>query len=196
MKILLIPIISIAVFKLPFFVVAGLVVVQIILGFCFHFTLRQQLLDLRPVLYYAVLLIFTKLIGAAFAKQLPGDFLPTLIMLLKLFCVMQTASLVFRTSTPLQLRESLEKIELGIRKVFHLKRRTPVAEALALFICFIPQVSKNWEMCKKAWFARGGKKSLKMLIVLLPVLFSVGMKQAYNSARARSARRLPGRIPA
>ena len=36
------------------------------------------------------------------------------------------------------------------------------------------------------WF--GGRKSLRMFAVLLPVFFSVGMKQAYNSAKAISVR--------
>ena len=50
------------------------------------------------------------------------------------------------------------------------------------------QVSKNWQQTTRAWKARGGRKSLRMFAVLLPVFFSVGMKQAYNSARAISAR--------
>ena len=101
---------------------------------------------------------------------------------------MQTASLVFKTTTGLQIRQALEQMELAVRKIFHLKPATPVAQALALFVCFIPQVSKNWAQIKKAWFARGGKKSIKMLVVLLPVLFSVGMKQAYNYSRALMVR--------
>ena len=171
-KILFIPVISILVFKLPAPVSAGLFAAQVILSFCLHFTLKEQLYDLRAVLYYAVILFFIKLAGAIFFKSY--DFLPSLIMLLKLLCVMQTASIVFKTSTSLQLREAFGK--------------NPVSQALALFICFIPLVSKNWELTKRAWIARGGKKSLRMLVVLLPVLFSVGMKQAYNSARALSIR--------
>ena len=107
---------------------------------------------------------------------------------------MQTASLLFKTSTSLQIREGLEKMELAIRKTFHLKPliegrpNTPVAQTVSLFICFIPQVSKNWQQAERAWKARGGRKSLHMFAVLLPVFFSVGMKQAYNSARAISAR--------
>ena len=174
-KLLLMPVISLAVFTLPWQFALGLTLVQIILSFCLHISLREQLLSLRPVLYYSLILIFSMLIGAAFAKQMPQDFLPTLIMLLKLFCIMQTACLVLKTSTSLQIRQALEK--------------APFGQVLTLFICFIPQVSKNWEQIKKAWYARGGKKSLRMLLVLLPVLFSVGMKEAYNTSRALLARK-------
>ena len=178
LKILAVPVISIAVFALPWQTALVLCLVQIILSFCLHISFREQFVYLRAVLYYAAILIFAKFIGAVISKQLLQDFLqdflPTLIMLLKLFCVMQTASLVFKTTTPLQIRQALKK--------------APFAHALTLFICFIPQVTKNWEQIKKAWFARGGKKNLLMLIVLLPVLFSVGMKQAWNTTRALYAR--------
>lgn len=167
-KILLIPLVSIAVFRLPWFISLFLFVTQTVLGFSLHFTIREQLCDLKAVIYYAVILLLINLITKT-------ELLPSLTLLLKLFCVMQTASLVFKTSTSLQLREAFGK--------------SKISEALALFICFIPQVSKNWEQIKKAWLARGGKKSLRMLITLLPVLFSTGMKQAWNTARALTIRK-------
>jgi biotin transport system permease protein/energy-coupling factor transport system permease protein len=165
------------------------------------------------VIYYAILLVIAKIIGSL-AQAISSSTLywpdfyqfvfiarsffiaekETWLLLLKLFCVMPSASLVFKTSTSLQLREGLEKIELTIRKFLHLKtkktgaQKAPVAQTLSIFICFIPQVSKNWQQSTRAWKARGGKKSLRMLVVLLPVFFSVGMKQAYNSARAISIR--------
>ena len=169
-KILFLPAVSIAVFMLPWQVAVMVVGLQTIAGFLLHLTPREQLCDLQAVLYYATFLIFAKLAGALFTHTLTTDFftdfIPTLLLLLKLLCVM----------------------ELAIRRFSHMPLRTPAAQMLALFICFIPQVSKNWAQSKKAWLARGGKKGLRMLIVLLPVLFCVGMKQAYNSARAITIR--------
>lgn len=191
-KILFLPLVSILVFMLPWQLALVLICLQTLAGILLHLTLQEQLCDLQAVLYYAALLIFAKLVGALFTHNLNKDFftdfIPTLLMLLKLFCLMQTASLVFKTSTSLQIRQGLEQMELAVRRFFHMPLRTPVAQMQALFICFIPQVSKNWTQSQKAWFARGGKKDIRMLIVLLPVLFSVGMKQAYNSARAISIR--------
>ena len=188
-KILFIPVVSIAVFNLPFYFALGLCLAQIILAFILRFTIREQLRDLKAVLYYASFLIFTKLIGNVASGQLEiSGFIrnetETWILLLKLLCVMQSASLLFKTSTSLQIRESLEYVEMKIRR----KRKAPVAQAVSLFICFIPQVSKNWRQAELVWKARSGRKTLKMFVVLLPVFFSVGMKQAYNSARAISAR--------
>ena len=192
-KILVIPAVSIAAFYLPPVFALCILALQTLVSFVLRFTVREQLADLRPVIYYAVLLFIAKLIGSAAVVISGGtfywkDFLisekETWLLLLKLFCVMQSASLVFKTSTSLQIREGLEKIEITITR----KKKAPVAQTLSIFICFIPQVSKNWQQATRAWKARGGKKSLRMLVVLLPVFFSVGMKQAYNSARAISIR--------
>ena len=105
-------------------------------------------------------------------------------LLAKLFCMMQSASLFFKTSTSLELRNGIELIEYRIRKIFHLKEKTVFTNTVYMFLNFIPQISQIWAKTKCAWIARGGKKSVKMYAVLLPVLFSVGMKKAYNTARA------------
>ncbi len=212
-KIILIPVISVGIFYLPPYFVVALIALQTLVSFLLHFTLREQVRDLKAVFYYAVFLIFVKIIGNLLAAISMGslasfevsvflqvllDFLvsekETWLLLLKLFCVIQTASLIFKTSTSLQIREGLEVMELAVRRSLHLKPlvddrpNAPIAQAVSLFICFIPQVSKNWQQAERAWKARGGRKSLRMFAVLLPVFFSVGMKQAYNSARAISAR--------
>ena len=212
-KILLLPFISLSVFYLPPYFALALISLQTLVSFLLHFTLREQARDLKAVFYYAVFLIFVKIIGnlasaisaaslaafelAAFPQTLLSFLISekeTWLLLLKLFCIIQTASLIFKTSTSLQIREGLEIMELAVRRSLHLKPvvdgrpNAPVAQAVSLFICFIPQVSKNWQQAECAWKARGGRKTLRMFIVLLPVFFSVGMKQAYNSARAISAR--------
>ena len=212
-KILLLPLISLSIFYLPLYFSLILIALQTLVSFLLRFTVREQARDLKAVFYYAVFLIFVKIIGSLTAAISEGSLTAfelaafpqtvlsflisekeTWLLLLKLFCIMQTASLIFKTSTSLQIREGLETMELAVRRCLHLKPlvddspNTPVAQTVSLFICFIPQVSKNWQQAERAWKARGGRKSLRMFIVLLPVFFSVGMKQAYNSARAISAR--------
>ena len=213
-KILLIPVVSIAVFKLPVYFAAGFFLAQMLTAFALRFTVREQLQDLKAVLYYALFLIIAKICGTIISGIIEKTFevielstLPKLVtdffiseketgvLLLKLLCVMQSASLLFKTSTSLQIREGLEAIELKFRKIPHFhhkndekRQNAPIAQTLSLFICFIPQVSKNWQQAERAWQARGGRRSLRMFIVLLPVFFSVGMKQAYNTARAISVR--------
>ena len=197
-KILIIPIINILFFILPYQFALALIVFQTILAFSLQLTFKEQLADLRAVLYYAVLLLFVKVLTFIFTYVFGSSSLPlnwdtvllyikgekhTLFMLLKLFCVMQSASLVFKTSTSLEIREGVGKIEYAITK------KNTLTDGIFLFVSFIPSVSKIWKQSTRAWYARGGKHNIRMYLVLLPVLFSVGMKEAYNKARAVSIRK-------
>lgn len=185
-KIIFIPIINILFLCLPPYFSVGLVLIQFVLACVLKFTIGEQLTDLKPIIYYAVLLFIFQIFGWLFsgAKDFMAYFSwenekDTILLLVKLFAVMQSASLVFKTSTSLEIRD-------GIGKVFG--RKSLITNAISMFLNFLPMVSKIWMESKKAWYARGGKKSLKMYITLLPVLFSVGMKKAYNSTKAISIR--------
>ena len=202
-KILIIPVINILFFCLPPYFAAVFIIIQFFIAFSLHFTFREQFADVRAVLYYSVLLIFVKLLTLFFTevgtkgmsqfmldicewdfwKQWLVQQKETGYMLLKLFCVMQSASIVFKTSTSLEIREGVGKIE------YALTHKNTVTDGIFLFVSFIPLVSKIWKQSERAWLARGGKHSIKMYCVLLPVLFSVGMKEAYNKARAVSVRK-------
>ncbi len=193
-KILLIPVLGIVFFNLPLYFSVGLIAVQFTIACCLHFTIREQLEDCKPVGYYAVLLYATRYIGFSisrgFMQALPlclSD-ITVPVMLIKLLCVMQSASLIFKTSTSLEIREGIGTIETAIRNILPVSKKNTVTDTVALFVCFIPMVHAIWLEAKRAWFARHGKHSIKMYGVLLPLLFSVGMKKAYNSAKAIAAR--------
>lgn len=184
-KIVFIPIVNILFLCLPPMFSVVLMVMQIVLAFLLGFSLREQLSDLRPVFFYAILVAFVQLVGFVSGGFPSGYFSwesekDTVLLLVKLFAIMQSASLVFKTSTSLELRE-------GIGKLFG--QNSDFTNAIAMFLNFIPMVGIVWQQSKRAWFARGGKQNVKMYVTLLPVLFSVGMKKAYNAARAVSVRR-------
>lgn len=191
-KILLIPAVNILFFLLPYYFSVGLFFVQLATCFYLRFTIKEQLNDLKPVIYYAVLLYFTTFIGQFFTSSFNlklsvintfSNF-ESLKMLLKLFCIMQCASIIFKTSTTLQIREGIGQIETFIRKLLPVSKKNKFTNAISLFMCFIPLVYRNWEQCKRAWFARRGKKTIFMFLTILPVFFSVGIKQAWNTSRA------------
>lgn len=194
-KILFIPVINILFLFLPAYFCLFLIILQISISFLLKFSFKQQLADLKPVIFYAFLLFLMEVFTCIFSEQ--STFAQrfnfqtqkeSIFLLLKLFCMMQSASLVFKTSTSLQLRDGIEKIELFIRKILHLKNKSTFTNAISMFLNFIPMVTKIWAQTQKAWFARGGKKSVKMYLTLLPILFSVGMKKAWNTARAMEVR--------
>ena len=193
-KLLLIPALNIIVFNLPFEVAVGLILIQTILLSCLRFNFREQFADLKPVLYYAVFLYLSSFIARAFQTDLKEAFsetmanTETLKMLVKLFCMMQGASIIFKTSTTLQLREGINQIETFIRKILPVSKENKFSNILAVFFCFIPMVFRNWEKAKTAWYARGGKTGLRMLRSILPVFFSIGLKQAWLLSKAIRAR--------
>mgnify|MGYP003477930195 CR=1 FL=1 len=60
-KILLLPVFSLLVFNLNEFFTIFLVVTQIILCFNLKFSVKEQITDIKPVLFYGVMLIFAKI---------------------------------------------------------------------------------------------------------------------------------------
>ena len=196
-KILFIPVVNILFLFLPVYFCLSLIVVQLIFAFLLNFPVKQQLADLKPVIYYSFLLLVIEIFNCLFSTEVTFSQRfnfqtqkDTLFLLAKLFCMMQSASLVFKTSTSLQLRDGIETIELFVRKTFHLKNKSSFTNVIAMFLNFIPMVTKIWAQAQRAWFARGGKKAIKMYLTLLPVLFSVGMKKAWNTSRAIEVRSL------
>ena len=189
-KILFIPALSAAVLKSPFYVAAVFCLLQIALASFLRFTIKEQLKDLAPAVFYAVLLYSTNFLAHWASSDLKESFVTvfknkeTLFMLLKLFCLMQASSLVFRTSTTLQIREGIGTLESALRKILPVSKKNSFTNMLSLFICFIPLVFKNWNQCSRTWKTRAGKRTLRMYLTLLPVFFSTGIKQAWNMARA------------
>ncbi len=211
-KILIIPIISVLFFFLPIYFSVALIFAQTVLCFVLHFTFKEQLRDFKVVFYYAIFLYTTYFIGDFLSKYIPqlssdfdGEVLPffqilktsfinvifdfnTASMLIKLFCVMQTSSIVFKTTTTLEIRQGVESIETAIRKILPVSKKNKFTNTISLFLCFIPMVFEIFSQSKRAWIARGGKNNLKMYMTILPILFSVGLKKAYNQARAIAIR--------
>ena len=192
-KLLFIPVISILVFCLPPQICLALIIVQLLLALSLRFSLLEIISDLRPVFFYFFILLIVEIFSVIF------EILPffvssdlnsikislinhfswelqknTVFMLMKILCLFQTTSLMFKTSTQLQIKECFENI----------KFLSGFALVLSMFINFIPMTSKMWKQIQKAWIVRGGKKGIKMYVTLLPVLFSVGMKKAWNMSRA------------
>ena len=194
-KLLFIPLINLIFLFLPIEAVLLFIILQFILALILRFSLSEIYTDLKPVIYYAVILAFAKILPQLFS----GNFFfwknfswqeekQTIIMLLKIFSVMQSASLVFKTSSSLELRQGLETIESAIRKIFFLKKKNTFSTLIFMFLNFIPMVSKIWNSTKRAWLVRGGKIGIKMFFVLLPVLLSCSLKKAYDLSRALSIR--------
>ena len=197
-KILFIPACNIVIFSLPWYVAACFAAVQVVLFCALRFSFREQLADLVPVIWYGGCLYLITFGAALYARIFAEPFLDALahaflsmtadtetsVRVIKFFACVQSASLMFKTSTSLELRAGIETIECAIRRWLPCKKEARFAAAVALFINFIPAVFLIWNQLKRAWLARGGKNSLRMFLVLIPVLFFVGLKYAFDTTRA------------
>ncbi len=200
-KILFIPAFNILVFSLDLRVAAVFILLQFVLFFCLKFTVREQFADLVPVVWYGIFLYMLGIAGIFFstlnmadgegclevlrhAVRVTMSDRKTHSLVLKFFACNQSASLMFKTSTSLQLKEGIEGIELAVRRFLPVKKEPSFSMVISMFINFIPAVFKMWNQLKRAWLARNGRNSVRMYFVLFPVLFSVGLKYASDTARA------------
>lgn len=163
------------------------IVIIFLLLFCFLTTklsFKNMIKDLSPVLYYAFLLYTTTAItNRNFAIQFAD-----IVLLLRLTIMMQISSLLFRTTTSLQLKSGLETIESAIRKVLHLKQKTTFSQTFSFFLLFLPRTFEIWNNISRAWAARGGKNNIKKIFTLMPILLSLSIHKAWLTARAAQNR--------
>lgn len=185
-KIILMLILAIAAFYTP--LIPALVLWLIIIAFSFfilRFSFREILSDLSPTLIYACMLYIASLIiNISQASNFSANVLIPGKQNMELFSHMalsiEISSLFFRTTSPMSFRQGFSQIEGTFRR----SDKTPLAEALSLTINFIPGLAIFWHKADSAWRARGGKKGLKRIRVLTPLLFRTGMKAAYEKSLA------------
>ena len=161
-----------------------------------RFPLKEIFLSLKPVMYYALLLYISSIVSALSAHApFPLPFIPSerdIVILCRLALAFLIANSIYRTTSPLELREAVESIEKGVVRIFRKKteyRRLLFSESFSLLIVLIPEVFAVWQAVFRAWKARRGKKGIRMIITLFPVFISVCMKRTYVMSLALKARR-------
>ena len=169
----------------------------VIIAFLCKFTIREQLTDLKPALYYVILMYLLSLINniyvnwpelssllIAHCSLLIDILLPDtdyLAIVLRLILIIQLSALLFRTTSGIEIREAL----CGINK--------QAGTCISLFLSFIPQIFENWSTINKAWKARGGKDGLRKIRTIIFVLISLSLEKASIKAKALEARSLTRR---
>jgi biotin transport system permease protein/energy-coupling factor transport system permease protein len=211
---LLLPL-SVFCMSLPSLWITAGIIFTMLAAFCFRFTLNEQITDLKPAVYYAVLMyvlsVFSNIIENWHELILlfPSTGIPSAFIIsvfiphhdflhiaLRLVLIMQLSALLFRTTSAIELREGLILIEKTIRQFFSylpfLKKRISLqchyAENLSLFLSFIPQIFSTWKNINLAWKARGGKQGLRNIIPIIFLLISLNMEKAAVKAKALTAR--------
>ncbi len=166
-----------------------------------HFTAKKTFAIQKPCISYGMMLYsldifqniyhYFKVEKTSAYLLLKPDFI-TYQSSIRLAVTLQCVSLLYFTTTQLEIRYGITTIEYTIRKLFSFGRKTTIkprfSQSLSLLLTFIPQVLSVWTKLDTAWKARGGKNGIKKMTKLLPVLISVSMHNAYQTAMAVSSR--------
>jgi len=148
-------------------------------------SLRDQLTDIKPALFYAVLMyalsVFSNIIDNCNIfniklieiNQFDKIFIPDLEYLrvsLRLALIVQISALLFRTTSALEIREVVR------------------SEIITLFLCFIHEIFKIWSSVNLAWKARGGKEGVKKIRTIVFAVISLCFEKAALKSKALEAR--------
>jgi len=182
------------------------IIFLILTAFLCRFTLCEQLTDIKPAAIYALLMyalsLFSTLIekwNEVMIENLTAALIPRqdfLQIALSLAVVMQLSALFFRTTSSMEIRESLLTIERFLRSVFshlpffgkHISPNPRLAQSITLFLCFIPEIFQTWSSINLAWKARGGKQGWKKIKTTVFVLITLSFEKASVKEKALAAR--------
>jgi len=152
----------------------------VIVSFICGLSFQEQLTDLKPAFYYALLMyilsVFSNLTDNF--RLIPfNESVKALIprheylrITLRLALIVQISALVFRTTSALEIREAVR------------------LEIISVFLCFIPEIFKIWTSVNHAWKARRGKDGLLKIKIVIFVLISLCFEKAALKAKAIEAR--------
>ncbi len=193
-KVLLIPLLAILAFQLETETAIICWLAVLTLAKLLGLTIKDIMHDLKPTFFYFILLYTTSLIFkiTAWKTEYAGHemtqqafqifiFAPEYAMLfVHMGLSLSITSLFYRTTSNIQFRQGLSSIENFITR----KEENKFADLLGMTLTFIPRIVTYWQRIDTAWKARGGKNSIRKIIVLTPRLFSVSFNDAYEKARA------------
>ena len=190
----------------PLWLAAG-IISAVFTAFMCKFTLQEQVTDIKPAAFYAVLMyalsIFSNLFeywgiippaALAVAVFIPhSDFLQ---IALRLLLMVQMSALLFRTTTSMEIRESLYAVERFFRRLISrlpftgnwISHRLRFANSISLFLSFIPEIFSAWSSISLSWKARGGKRNLAKIKTLTLILITHSLEKAAIKAKALEAR--------
>lgn len=192
---------SAAVLHLDLYPLAATLLLLSLASTCLGFSPAGQLRDLRPlaayILIYYLSSVATNLAGtgrSGIGILIPSD--RSLAAILRLLVAVQLAGLLYKTTTPTQLRSSLERAERLARRLLrrlplagrHIDPKPRLSAPLGLVISFVPRLAALWNQLELAWRSRGGRAGAAMVRALLPRLLALALADAESTWQALRSR--------
>ncbi len=192
---------TLASFHLDLYPLAATLLLLSLASTCLGFSPAGQLRDLRPlaayILIYYLSSVATNLAGterSGIGILIPSD--RSLAAILRLLVAVQLAGLLYKTTTPTQLRSSLERAERLARRLLrrlplagrHIDPKPRLCPPLGLVISFVPRLAALWNQLELAWRSRGGRSGAAMVRALLPRLLALALADAESTWQALRSR--------
>ncbi|MDR2482994.1 MAG: energy-coupling factor transporter transmembrane protein EcfT [Treponema sp.] len=97
-------------------------------------------------------------------------------------------ALLFSVTTMTELKHSIGSFERALLK--RGKRQPLLSLGISLMLGFLPRFFEAWEAANLAWAARGGKRGVRSMAALIPLVSERMMEYALETAQAMEARGL------
>lgn len=165
---------------------------------------RELFAGSRALLISSLFIVIIKTLSFEAPYANGAGFREGLLFVWRIMTVYSAAALFFSCTSTVELRSAAEKMEtvltslprrilfqMGNPKALRLKKlleKNYGALALALMLAFIPRIFFVWETAQTAYTARYGKKGLRSLLYIVPLVTERMIEAAAESAIALQAR--------
>ena len=176
LKILLLLAIPITLYLTPIQVCIVFIPLLFIVALIAKIGLGSFLKDLRPIIIYSLMILAIDVLSY-FISSKNGSIITkiSLYMILRLLCAIEAVSIFFRTTGIYEITDCLQRIESAL--TFG-RSKLVVSGMLSLFLSFLPQIFATWKDLELAYAARGGRKGVAKVFILMPKLISSSIKKA------------------
>jgi biotin transport system permease protein len=144
----------------------------------------------RPLLLFALLVVLVKALefpppgtqGPPLALNLRG-LEEGLVFGLRIAFAFAAGALFFALTTVGEIKRSLSRLESLLRL-----ERFKLSLLLSLMLMFLPRCFETWEDAERAWKSRAGRRGLKTLTGLLPLVLEKMIQLAAETSAAMESR--------
>lgn len=177
-KFLLLLAVEIAVFLTPYYISIAAIAIGFLIAITSRLPFSAFLKDLKGAGLYSLFIIVVDVLSYLISVHTLYDYCLTrssVLLILRLCVLVLYTSLFFRSTSSLEILESLEKCENFFT---HGKTRFILSKTIATFLSFIPLLFSIYDTVKLAYSSRTKKKSPFAIIRIFPTFITASVQKA------------------
>jgi energy-coupling factor transporter transmembrane protein EcfT len=168
--------------SIPGLVVSGvLIIAGALVG---RVKMRDLLRGSRPLIVLALFIVIFRCLRFEKPYIVIEELYSGIVSGLCLIVSFAAGALLFAVTTMAELRRSLGKLEMFLSR----GKRSRLSLGISLMLGFIPRFFEIWENANLAWDARAGKRGLRRMVLLIPLVTERMMEAAADTALALEAK--------